>query len=140
MSAGAAAAVLAAGILALIFVCRGRLNSRQLPWAMAGLISLSLAAAPVCWTHYQILQYPGIALLFARSIAQRDWSATVWTAAAFALLYPVPVAVLTVYYNQHGWTAASPATLYIWTSVTPLACLGILALTLRKLRSEDLGS
>jgi hypothetical protein len=136
ISALTAAAVLGAGIVALTLVCRGRLTSAQLPWAMAGLTSLSLAAAPVCWTHYEILQYPGLAMLLAACIEQRDWPATAWTAACFAFLYPVPVAVLTAYYNQHGWTAASPPTLYFWTSVTPLACSGIFVLTLRKVRGS----
>jgi hypothetical protein len=135
ISALTAAGVLGAGIVALALVSSGRLNSAQLPWAMVGLTSLSLAAAPVCWTHYQILQYPGLAMLLAACIEQRDWPSTAWTAACFAFLYPVPVAVLTAYYNQHGWTAASPPTLYVWTSVTPLACLGIFVLTLRKLRN-----
>lgn len=126
--------VLGVGVVALILACRGRLTSAQLPWAMAGLTSVSLAAAPVCWTHYEILQYPGLAMLLAACIEHRDWPATAWTAACLAFLYPIPVAVLTAYYNQHGWTAASPPTLYIWTSVTPLACLGLFVLMLRKVR------
>jgi|ERR1051326_3302397 hypothetical protein len=132
ISVGVAAALLVAGIAALTLACRARLDASQLPWAMTGLISLSLAAAPVCWTHYEILEYPGVAMLLASSIEHRDWFGMAWTAVFAALLYPIPVEVLTAYYNQHGWTAASPATLYIWTSVTPLACLGIFALAVRR--------
>ena len=45
----------------------------------------------------------------------------------------VPVAILTAYYQSHGgWTAASPATLYIWTSVTPVASLLLFGLLVRE--------
>src|SRR5665213_636469 len=53
ISVATACAVFAIGMMALVGVCRGRLNARQIPWAMAGLVALSLAVAPVCWTHYQ---------------------------------------------------------------------------------------
>src|SRR6185295_13720270 len=46
ISVGTACAVFAGGMIALALVCRGRLNGRQIPWAMAGLVALSLAVAP----------------------------------------------------------------------------------------------
>ena len=129
ISLTAAAVTLGAGGVVLFAVCGGRLTSMQLPWALAGLVSLGLAAAPVCWTHYQLLQYPGLALLLVQAIERRRW----WMAGAAgfggAMLYPVPVAVLRSYYNAHGgWSAASPATLYVWTSVAPVACLVVFGL------------
>jgi len=134
ISAATAVFVLAAGIAALLLACHGRLDSAQMPWAMAGLISLSLAAAPVCWTHYQILQYPGVAWMLARTIERRAWMQAAFLLACGVMLYQLPQAMLTTYYNAHaGWTAASLPTLYIWTSVTPVACLGIFGLTLWKL-------
>jgi len=48
-----------------------------------------------------------------------------------AMLYAVPVAVLRGYYERYGgWTAWSPATLFVWTSVTPVAALGLFGMFL----------
>jgi hypothetical protein len=129
ISLTAAAVTLGAGAVVLFAVCGGRLTSTQLPWALAGLVSLGLAAAPVCWTHYQLLQYPCVALLVGQAVERRRW----WMASAAglcgAMLYPVPVAVLRSYYStQGGWSVASPATLYVWTSVTPVVCLVVFGL------------
>lgn len=135
ISVSAAIVTLAAGIGALLLVCRGRLSSQQVPWAMVGLVSLSLIAAPVCWTHYQILQYPGVALLLADSIRRRAWGMLAAVIACFALAYQLPQAILTSYHDQHsGWTTASPALLYIWTSVAPLACVALFGIALWKVR------
>lgn len=135
-SVASGATVLAAGLLALLLACRGHLTVDQLPWAVAGLISLSLASAPVCWTHYQILQYPGAALVIAECLRRRAWAMAAAAALCAALLYPLPVNALTAYYNEHhAWSAASPATLYFWSSVTPAACLGLFAITLGMIRS-----
>jgi Glycosyltransferase family 87 len=135
ISAGAAIATLALGVLVLALVCRGRLNREQVPWAMAGLVSLSLAAAPVCWSHYEVLQYPGVAMLLVSAIRLRAWRATAAAIVCFALLHRLPETFLTRYYDAHNaWTAASPATLYFWTSVTPLACLCLFALALMNVR------
>lgn len=131
LSAGTAAVVLVAGTVALILMCGGKLNREQVPWAMAALVSLSLAAAPVCWTHYQILQYPGVALLLADSVRRRAWGMGALVVVCFALLYPLPYSVF-LWYERHGSLAtASTAALYLWTSVSPLACLGVYALAMR---------
>jgi hypothetical protein len=139
LSAGTAAAVLTAGILALVFACGGKLNREQVPLAMAGLISLSLAAAPVCWTHYQILQYPGVALLLADSIRRRTRLIATCVALSFVMMYPVPHEVFT-YYERHGGLAtASPAALYVWTSMAPAACLALYGLAVRRLQTDATG-
>jgi hypothetical protein len=102
---------------------------------MAAPTSLSLAAAPVCWTHYQVMQYPGIALLLCYALQKRLWRLLGGTLVCAALLYPVPVAILTDYYAKYGkWTAASPVTLYVWTSVAPLAALALFGLLVRAAR------
>jgi len=133
-SLGTAAIVSGAGILLLILVCGGKLNREQLPWAMAGLVSLSLAAAPVCWTHYQVLQYPGVALLLADSVRRRAWRMAGCVVASLVLLYPLPFAVFTWFERHGGLATASPATLYVWTSVAPFAALGLYGLALRSIR------
>jgi len=132
ISIGVAVATMLAGLTLLALAMRSRLSSEQVPFAMAALISLSLAAAPVSWTHYQVMQYPGIALLLCHSWRSRLWSMFAATLACGALLYPVPVAILSDYYEKYGkFTAASPATLYTWTSVAPLAALALFGLLLR---------
>ena len=135
ISVAAACAVFAIGMMALAAVCRGRLNGRQIPWAMAGLVALSLAVAPVCWTHYQLLQYPGVAMLLIAGIRRRDWRLALATAACFALAYQLPQRFLIAYHDTHnGWTTASPLTLYFWTSVPPFTTLAIFALALVMVR------
>ena len=135
ISVATACAVFAAGMIALTSVCRGRLNRRQIPWAMAGLVALSLAVAPVCWTHYQLLQYPGAAMLLIAAIRRRDWLLAFATAASFALAYQLPERFLIAYHDTHsGWTTASPFTLYFWTSAPPFATLAIFVAALVMVR------
>lgn len=134
LSAGVAAGVLLGGLAALVAVSRGRLSEAQAPWAAAALISLGVAASPISWNHYQMLQYPGLALLLCHAVRRRRWLLGGCTVALGALLYQVPREVLRAYYAQHaGWSAASPATLYTWTSVTPIAALLLFGVLLRQL-------
>lgn len=136
-SVAIAATTVLCGVLVLGLACRWNLDRQQLPWAMAAMTSLVLAAAPICWTHYQVMQYPGVALLLAAFVQHRRWALTGFTLGFGALLYPVPVAVLRSYYERYGaWTAASPATLYFWTSVTPMACLGLFVLLLVQVKAR----
>jgi hypothetical protein len=131
VSAGTALFVLAAGVIALTLVCRGRLHRAQASWAMIGLLSLSLAAAPVCWSHYQVLQYPGVVLMLVTAIRLRAWRIAVPVAVCFAFAYQLPERALCAYHDKYaGWCAASPATLYFWSSVAPLACVGLFGLAL----------
>ena len=137
LSAGIGAGLLLAGLAALLAVSRGKLNAAQAPWASAALISLSVAASPVSWSHYQILQYPGLALLLCHAVRQRRWRIGVGTVVLGALLYRIPAEVLFDYHARYaGWSAASPATLYIWTSVTPIAALVLFGMLLRQLTAE----
>lgn len=133
-SIGVALATLLGGFTILTIAVRGRVTSlNQLPWVMAALVALGTAASPVGWTHYQVMQYPGVALLLSHAWRLRRWMLVASTLACAALLYPVPVAVLTDYYHKNGgWTAASPATLYFWTSVTPVASLALFGLLVRE--------
>jgi alpha-1,2-mannosyltransferase len=105
---------------------------------MAALVSLGLAASPVCWTHYQILQYPGVALLLCHAARSRQLGLFTAALALGALLYPLPVGVLTDYYMKYGkWTASLP-TFYFWTSVAPFASLGLFGLLVREARRQHL--
>jgi len=137
LSSGIGAGVLLAGLAALLAVCRGRLSAAQAPWASAALISLSVAASPIAWSHYQILQYPGLALLLCHAVKQRKWLLGACTVVLGALLYRVPAEILFDYHARYaGWSAASPATLYIGTSVAPVAALVLFGVLLRQLTAE----
>ncbi|MGA2039154.1 MAG: glycosyltransferase 87 family protein [Bryobacteraceae bacterium] len=137
LSAGIGAGVLLAGLAALLVVCRGRLGAAQVPWASAALISLAVAAVPVSWSHYQVFQYPGLALLLCHAVRQRKWLLGAGTVALGALLYRIPAEILFDYHARYaGWSAASPATLYIGTSVTPIAALLLFGVLLRQVANE----
>jgi hypothetical protein len=138
ISIDVALATLLGGIAILAFATDGSLSESQLPFAMAALTSLSLAAAPVSWTHYQIMQYPGIALLLCYALERRRWAILGATLACGALLYPLPVTILSHSYARYGTFAAlSPATLYLWTSVTPLAALALFGLLIKWIYSRQ---
>lgn len=138
ISIDVALATLLGGIAILAFATNGALSDAQLPFAMAALTSLSLAAAPVGWTHYQVMQYPGIALLLSFAFEQRRWLILGATLVSGAALYPLPVAILSYFYAKHGTFAAlSPATLYLWTSVTPLAALALFGLLVKWIHSRQ---
>jgi hypothetical protein len=136
---GVAAITLLAGIAVLALALR-RSPAANLPgfdrFAMAALVSLSLAASPVCWTHYQIVQYPGVALLLCHAVRSRKPGLFAAALALGALLYPLPVAVLTDYYMKYGkWTVSLP-TFYFWTSIAPVASLGLFGLFVREGRRQ----
>jgi len=136
ISASAAVLVFSLGALALVITCRGRLDPLQVPLASAALIALALAAVPVSWTHYQLLQYPGVAMFLTRAAESRRWRLLLAILICANLLYPLPVAILKHYYSSHGgWSAASPTTLYLWTSVAPIASLALFALFLKEIRA-----
>jgi hypothetical protein len=138
VSFGVSLATLAAGAAILGIALRWHIGVAPMPWAMAALISLGLAASPVSWTHYQILQYPGLALLLCQAARLRRWTLLSGTLTCGGFLYVVPVAVLRDYYERFGgWTAASVPTLYLWTSVTPLASLALFGLLLREARASS---
>jgi hypothetical protein len=117
-------ATFALGIGALLAVTRGRVSRAQLPIAMASLTTLTLVAAPVSWTHYQVMQFPGVAL-FAGGLALRGaWKKLGWALLSAAFIYPVPVTVLRAMYAANGdvWPN-TPVANYFWISTAPVAGL-----------------
>ncbi len=74
------------------------------------------------------MQYPGLALLLYWTIRGRDWRRLVSALTCAAFLFPVPDAVLRYYYHQHERWPDTPALMYFWTSVTPIASLVLFAL------------
>jgi hypothetical protein len=107
---------------------------------MAGLLSLGLAASPVSWTHYQAMQYPGVAMLLAHAFRGRRWK--LWSGALVcaAALHPLPVAVLGAYYREHNtWNTMPLAALYFWTSAATVAALVLFGLFVREARLASAG-
>jgi hypothetical protein len=125
---------LGCGILA--FRVRGRLSAEQVPLASAAIVALALAASPVCWTHYQIMEYPGVALFLTYAARRRLWWLLGMATASAAFLYPIPVAVLRAYYSQANNWPNSPIVMYFWTSIPAIASVVLFGLMTRELRSD----
>lgn len=127
-AAGLAVAVLtlAAGLFALLRTAGLRLREEQMPWAIAALVSLALLAAPVSWTHYQVLEYPGVALLLIHAWRKRAWTQLIAALSLAALTYPLPIYFLNTLW--HRWTPHSFNTVYLWTTAPPLASIGLFAM------------
>lgn len=133
LSVGVALVALAVGCAVLAVTVRGRLTAPQVPLAGAAIMALALAASPVCWTHYQVMQYPGAALLLGYAARRKLWWLLAAALVCTALLYALPVAVLSAYYvRNHGWPD-SPLVMYFWTSIPPVASLALFGLMTRQL-------
>ncbi len=136
LSLGVALITLTAGCLILAIRVRGRLDAGQVPLAGAALISLALAASPVCWTHYQVMQYPGVALLLAHAARRKLWGLLATGTAGAAFLYPIPVAVLRAYFERSNAWPNSPVVMYFWTSVPAAASIVLFGLMTREVRRQ----
>jgi hypothetical protein len=131
---GVAAATFTIGIGALLAVTLGRVSRDRLALTMASLTTLTLVAAPVCWTHYQVMQFPGVAL-FAGGLAFRGaWKKLGWVLLCAAFIYPVPVTVLRQMYAANGdvWPN-TPVANYFWISTAPVAGLVLYGLMLAEI-------
>ncbi len=135
LSIAVSAIVMLGGLAALGYVSHGRLPAKSAPSVAAASIALALVASPICWTHYEVLQYPGAAILMNRALVRGAWHRLSGLIACWAFLYTVPVTVLRAAYISHGgnWPN-SPGFLYFWTSISAVACLGFFALALREVR------
>jgi hypothetical protein len=133
LSAGVALVTLAVGCLALAIKVRGRLTARQVSLAAAAIVALALAASPVSWTHYQVMQYPGVALFLGYAARRRLWWLMGTALICGAFLYPLPVAVLRAYYVRSNSWPNSPTVMYFWTSIPPIASLVLFGLMTREL-------
>jgi hypothetical protein len=79
VTAGTAMATLLCGLTAIL-AFRSRLH------LLAALVALALLASPISWYHYQMMQFPGLALLAAEALRSRAWGRlTGVTALEFAL-------------------------------------------------------
>jgi Glycosyltransferase family 87 len=133
LSLSVALVTLAVGCVILAIRVHGKLKYRQSPLASAAIMALALAASPVCWTHYQVMQYPGVALFLGYAAQRRLWWLLGAAAICAAFLYPIPVAVLRAYYEQSNSWPNSPAVMYFWTSIPAIASLVLFGLMTREL-------
>jgi alpha-1,2-mannosyltransferase len=124
---------LAVGFGILAIRVRGKLESCQAALASAAMMALALAASPVGWTHYQVMQYPGVALFLGYAARRRLWWLLGAAAACAAFLYPIPVAVLRGYYEVGNTWPNSPIVMYFWTSVSAIASIVLFGLITREL-------
>jgi hypothetical protein len=136
---GVAVATFTLGIGVLLAVTLGRVSRDRLPLTMASLTTLTLVAAPVSWAHYQLMQFPGMAL-FAGGLALRGaWKKMGFVLLCAAFLYPVPVTVLRLMVEANGgvWPN-TPMANYFWTSTAPVAGLVLYGLMVAEIgRSRD---
>jgi alpha-1,2-mannosyltransferase len=137
LSVSVALLTLAIGCLVLAIEVRCKLTSAQVPLAGAAIVALALAASPVSWTHYQVMQYPGVALLLGCAVRRRLWWLLGAALACAAFLYPVPVMVLRAYYERSNSWPNSPAVMYFWTTIPAIASLVLFGLTTRELPRVD---
>ncbi len=131
ISLGAAVAVFGAGVLALWAAAGGRITSEQSILA-AALLALTLAASPLSWWHYQVLQYPGVVLLLVEGVRQRRWPLLAATLTCAALAFPLTAAVLRGYYSPHDAWPNLPGTLFFWTALPAVGSLGLFAMLLQE--------
>ncbi len=139
LSLGVAAGTLLVGLLALYRAAGGRIARTQRPAAGAALMSLALAASPICWWHYQVLEYPGVAIVLVAALRQaRPWLFCGALANA-AFLFPVPAAMLRLLYHQHERWPDLPATLCFWTAAPAAATIVLFALLTASLNHHRRG-
>lgn len=139
LAVGVAALTLALGGLTLGRRWRGRRKEapaaerQNLLLAATALVALALAASPIAWYHYQLLQLPGVALLASR------WRRRAGALAGLALLAAGLTwthALVGLYVGRFGWTAARPTLLWLLTSLVPALTLTLFALQLREIAGE----
>ena len=128
--AGVTSGVIALAVGILLVGCRVRSRPPvhdDEPVVGAALVALALASAPIAWYHYQLLNFPGYAMLILRWTRRRRF-------AAVALLSCSAVAgtwgsalLLGPHLVRYGWTAANPGLLWLVSSVTLASDLALFA-------------
>lgn len=97
----------------------------------AALIALALLAAPIAWTHYQLMQLPGAARLARDLRARRRWVELSLLAVAFLAANWTETIVRGPYLTHFGTTAGSVGLVWLLSSVPMVASVALFALHLR---------
>jgi Glycosyltransferase family 87 len=126
-----AALTLVAGV-GLIWLAVRRAGKAVDPAAVdAALIGLALLAAPIAWTHYQLLQLPGAARLGRDLLDRRRWADLWGLALAFVAANWTEAIVRGPYFAHYGTTAGSISLVWLLSSLPMLASAALFALHLR---------
>jgi hypothetical protein len=111
-------------------------QAESLLYEGAALLCLAVAASPISWWHYPVLEYPAIAVLLTAAVRMRRASLGIAALAAGAGCYLAPSAVLKYYFHQHGQWPDYPWTIQFWTAVPALSALILFGLLLYRLRDS----
>jgi hypothetical protein len=99
----------------------------------AALVALALAAAPISWYQYQLLNVLGAAVLAERWLRGRRYVALTVLACVVAAVSWTHGGLLAPYVGRYGWTAANPPWLWAATSLVPIADLALFGMLLGEL-------
>lgn len=104
--------------------------------ASAALVALALAAAPIAWYHYQLMNFLGGALLAERWLRRRRYGALVALGCTVLGASWAHVGLVAPYVARYGWTGANPAWLWLATSVAPVAGIILFGMLVREIGHE----
>jgi alpha-1,2-mannosyltransferase len=130
LSAVVALSVLAAAALALD---RARPRARSATAIELGVMTAAaILASPVSWYHYQLCQFPAMALVLERRLAAGRWRAAAFVALLSVALTRAQPWLFGRYVERWGWTAEAPVALWLTTSVGPILAAAWLILVARE--------
>ena len=96
-------------------------------------VALVLAASPVCWTHYQVMQYPGAALFLGYAARRKLWRLRGTDPDVRDVPLPFAGGRLRSYDERSNSWPDSPWVMYFWTSIPSIASLVLFSLMTREL-------
>jgi hypothetical protein len=103
------------------------------------LLCLAVAASPISWWHYPVLEYPAMAILLTAAVRMRKAMVGIATLSAGAGCYLLPSTVLKYYFHQHERWPDYPWTIQFWTAVPAFSALILFGLLLYRLRDHRTG-
>ena len=134
LSLSIAAAVLLLGGAAVVRTLRATPPGRADDYAMAATIAIVLAASPISWYHYQLLQFPGLALLAQAALRRRSPAA--WLGLGGLVLgLTFPTRLGSGIARLGAPLESTPALLWLFTTATPLLSIALAVWLLREARS-----
>jgi hypothetical protein len=137
ISVVASVITLALGLFLLLKATGWRIGEEQVPWSIAALVSLALLASPVSWSHYQIFQYPGVALLIIYLWRRRQWRDLIVALALAGFLHPAPIRFLD-WVSHTPWRDSYFYPLYFWDTVPTIVTMVFFAAFVKRARPSAL--
>ena len=136
LAVAVALAVLVLGGTAMARTLRALPPGRGDGHVLAATVSILLVASPISWFHYQLLQFPGLALLGRSALRRRSAAAmlglaglllgltwTRWLGAWWSAWFGMPM-------------ASKPVPLWLFTTATPVLSLVLAGWLLREARRD----